>query len=276
MKIAYTYNLQLTDSEEDAAFDRPETVEAIAGALTALGHQVERVEVSGPASRLVARLEAMNPDLIFNTAVGRGGKSREAFYPGLFEQLGMPYTGSDAYTCTLTTDKRLTKMLVAASGVPTPRWVFVESVHNWTQPDLTYPVMIKPNYEGSSKGIDQQSIVEAPDQLLKRVTGLLIRYPAGVLIEEFIEGKDVIVPFLEKASRKTGGILAPGEYRLTLRWFRATDMSFMITTFSNCRMPSLSRCRRRFPPKPQNTSCVCPRPFARSWTFATWPGWITG
>ena len=213
MKIAYTYNLQFTNSEEDAAFDRPETVEAIAGALKALGHQVELVEVSGPASRLVARLEALNPDLIFNTAVGRGGKSREAFYPGLFEQLGMPYTGSDAYTCTLTTDKRLTKMLVAASGVPTPRWVFVESVHNWTQPDLIYPVIIKPNYEGSSIGIDQQSIVEAPDKLLKRVTGLLIRYPAGVLIEEFIEGKDVIVPFLEKASRKTGGILAPGEYR---------------------------------------------------------------
>ncbi|MCX5881786.1 MAG: D-alanine--D-alanine ligase, partial [Deltaproteobacteria bacterium] len=191
MKIAYTYNLQLTDREEDAAFDRPETVEAIAGALKTLGHQVERVEVSGPASRLVARLEALNPDLIFNTAVGRGGKSREAFYPGLFEQLGMPYTGSDAYVCTLTTDKRLTKMLVAASGVPTPRWVFVESVHNWTPPDLSYPVMIKPNYEGSSMGIDQQSIVEAPDQLLKRVTGLLIRYPAGVLIEEFVEGKDV-------------------------------------------------------------------------------------
>lgn len=90
MKLAYTYNLQLTDREEDAAFDRPETVEAIAGALKTLGHQVERVEVSGPASRLVARLEALNPDLIFNTAVGRGGKSREAFYPGLFEQLGMP------------------------------------------------------------------------------------------------------------------------------------------------------------------------------------------
>lgn len=97
-------------------------------------------------------------------------------------------------------------MLVAASGVPTPRWVFVESSHNWMQPELTYPVMIKPNYEGSSKGIDQHYIVETPDQLLKRVTGLLIRYPAGVLIEEFIEGKDMIVPFLEKASRKTGGI----------------------------------------------------------------------
>lgn len=213
MKIAYTYNLQLTDSEEDAAFDRAETVSAIAATLSSLGHAVELVEVSGPASRLVARLEALNPDLIFNTAVGRGGKSREAFYPGLFEQLGIPYTGSDAYVCTLTTDKRLTKMLVSSSGVPTPGWVFVDSIHNWIPPALRYPVIIKPNFEGSSKGIDQDSIVEEPGMLLKRVTGLLIRYPAGVLVEEFIEGKDIVVPFLEKASRKTSGILTPGEYR---------------------------------------------------------------
>ncbi len=212
MKIAYTYNLQITDSEEDAAFDRAETVAAIAAALSSLGHDVEQVEVSGPASRLVARLEALSPDLIFNTAVGRGGKSREAFYPGLFEQLGIPYTGSDAYVSTLTTDKRLTKMLVSSSGVPTPGWVFVDSIHNWIPPELRYPVIIKPNFESSSKGIDQDSIVEEPDMLLKKVTGLLIRYPSGVMVEEFIEGKDIVVPFLEKASRKTSGILASGEY----------------------------------------------------------------
>jgi D-alanine--D-alanine ligase len=212
MKIAYTYNLQSAKSDADMAFDRPETVDAIFKALTALGHQVDRIEVLGSVSRLTARLEALRPELIFNTAVGRGGKSREAFYPGLFEQLGIPCTGSSARACTLTTDKRLTKMLVAESGVPTPRWVFVESVHNWTHPTLNYPVIIKPNYESSSKGIDQQSVVETPELLLKAVTGLLTQYPAGVLIEEFIAGKDVVVPFLENASRKTGGVLAPGEY----------------------------------------------------------------
>ena len=213
MKIAYTYNLQLSDNEEDAAFDKPETVSVIAAALSSLGHRVECVEVSGPASRLVARLEALNPDLIFNTAAGRGGKCREAFYPALFEQLAIPYTGSDAYVCTVTTDKHLTKMLLASRGIPTPRWVFVDSVHNWTFPELTYPVIVKPNYEGSSKGIDQNSVVETPEQLLKQVTGLLIRYPAGVIVEEFIAGRDIIVPFLEKASSHTGGILTPGEYQ---------------------------------------------------------------
>ena len=212
MKIAYTYQLQLFDNEDYAAFDRPDTVHAIIDALTFLGHRIEPVEVSDTVSRVVGRLESFHPDLIFNTATGRGIKCREAFYPGLFEQLGIPHTGSGAYACTLTTDKRLTKMLLASCGVPTPWWMFVDNCDNWGRPDLTYPVIVKPNYEENSKGIDQNSIAENPDQLLGQVSELLIRYPAGVLIEEFIEGKDVVVPFLEKASRKTGGILMPGEY----------------------------------------------------------------
>ena len=65
--------------------------------------------MTGPASRLVARLEAFAPDLIFNAAEGRRGKMRRAFYPALFEELGIPYTGSDAYTLCVTLDKALTK-----------------------------------------------------------------------------------------------------------------------------------------------------------------------
>ena len=58
MKIAFTHNLKLTDAEEEAEFDTVETVNAIAGALTACGHEVEKIEVSGPASHLAARIEA--------------------------------------------------------------------------------------------------------------------------------------------------------------------------------------------------------------------------
>ncbi|MGZ6140930.1 MAG: D-alanine--D-alanine ligase family protein, partial [Myxococcaceae bacterium] len=80
MRIALTYNLRLSDSEEEAEFDTQQTVDALAGAIDRLGHRLERFEVSGPASRTVARLEAYSPDLIFNTAEGRRGRFREAFY----------------------------------------------------------------------------------------------------------------------------------------------------------------------------------------------------
>ena len=71
MRIALTHNLRLSDAEEEAEFDTEETVNALASAIERLGHRVEKMEVSGPASRTVARLEAFSPDLIFNTAEGR-------------------------------------------------------------------------------------------------------------------------------------------------------------------------------------------------------------
>jgi len=71
MRIAFTHNLRLTDSEEEAEFDTVETVDAIAEGLRAGGHDVEKVEVTGPASHLAARIESISPDLIFNTAEGR-------------------------------------------------------------------------------------------------------------------------------------------------------------------------------------------------------------
>src|SRR5207245_7398552 len=120
-KTTMSHNLRLIAIEENAEFDSAETVGAIADALTAAGHDVEKIEVSGPASHLAARIESYGPDLIFNTAEGRRGRAREAFYPALFEELGFPYTGSDAYVLTVTLDKGLTKLVLGSLGVDTPR-----------------------------------------------------------------------------------------------------------------------------------------------------------
>jgi D-alanine-D-alanine ligase len=213
MRIAFTHNLQTEHDEAQAEWDREETVDAIATALRSLGHEVARVNVAGgSASDLVRRLEDLKPDLVFNTAEGSHGRFREAFYPGLFEQLGIPFTGSDAWVCALTLDKQLTKMTVAHQGVSTPRWAFVEDMETWVEPELTFPVIVKPNYEGSSKGITMDSIVEHPHELRERVASILAKYPSGLLIEEFIVGRDIVVPFLERASPTTHGVLTPAAY----------------------------------------------------------------
>src|SRR5687768_1788364 len=160
MKVAFTHNLRLSDvreTEKEAEFDSAETVTAIAAALEAAGHEVEKVEVSGPASNLLERLEAIDPDLIFNTAEGSSGRMREALYPALFEELGIPYTGSDAYTNAVTLDKWLTKLILGRAGIDTPRAALV-TARNYEAvvergAGLAFPVIVKPNYEGSSKGI---------------------------------------------------------------------------------------------------------------------------
>jgi D-alanine-D-alanine ligase len=212
VRLALTHNLRLSDSEEEAEFDSQATVDALAGALERLGHRVEKVEVSGPASRTVARLEAFSPDLVFNTAEGRRGRFREAFFPALFDELGMPYTGSDAYALALTLDKQLTKLVLAQHGVTTPRWQFIEDAAQLQVNALRFPVMVKPNFEGSSKGITQDSVVEDPLRLHEVVRQALGRWPAGLLVEEFVIGRDVTVPFLEAAAPERGGVLQAVEY----------------------------------------------------------------
>lgn len=216
MRIAFTHNLQLSGSEDEAEFDRPETVTAIAQALRRLGHEVEPIDVDGPASRVVARLEALSPDLVFNTAEGRHGRFREAFFPALFDRLSIPFTGSDAYVCAITLDKQLTKMIVAAHGVPVPGSMLItnaEQLREVQKRKLRYPLIVKPNYEGSSMGITQDCVVTDAKALLVQVEAMLTRFRAGVIVEEYIDGDDLTVPFLEKASPKSKGVLEPAQYR---------------------------------------------------------------
>jgi D-alanine-D-alanine ligase len=211
MKVAFTHNLRLTDSEEEAEFDTAETVDAIAAAIEAAGHEVEKLEVSGPAANLLERLEALDPDIIFNTAEGRGGRMREAFYPALFEELGIPYTGSDAYTMGLTLDKWLTKLVVQRHGVDTPRAQLI-TPHNLDSVNergvgLAYPVIVKPNYEGSSKGIGDDSIVKDPKELCALLKRALRAYPDGVLVEEYVPGSDVAVGYIDGVGHDDGLLL---------------------------------------------------------------------
>src|SRR5882672_7038678 len=215
MRIAFSHNLRLTDSEEEAEFDSAETVQAIAEGLRAGGHEVEAIEVTGPASHLAARLESFGPDLIFNNAEGRRGRTREAFYPALFEELGFPYTGSDAYVLTVTLDKWLTKLVLGQRGIDTPRGRLVtpDEYKRLKDPGtlgLALPVIVKPNYEGSSKGIGDEAVVRDPKTLAEALPRALRAYPNGVLVEEFIAGTDVTVPFLE--GRGDEGVLLPVDY----------------------------------------------------------------
>jgi D-alanine-D-alanine ligase len=199
MRIALTHNLRVSDSEEEAEFDSPETIASIARALSSAGHRVEPIDVTGPASLLVTRLEAFAPDIVFNLAEGHRGKTRRAFYPALFEELGIPSTGSDAYTLCVTLDKALTKKQLAGWGVPSPRGRFVTRamLGRGGLDDLPFPVIVKPNFEGSSKGITEDNVVDDPVALSRVLGERLATYPDGALVECYVPGIDVRVVCIE-------------------------------------------------------------------------------
>ena len=228
MRIAFTHNMKCSEEEDQAEFDTPETIQTLTLALESLGHKTHPLEVSGPVSKVVAQLEALEPDLIFNTAEGKLGRYREAFYPGVFEQLGMPFTGSDAYVCTLSLDKNLTKQSLEGHDVLLPKSILVRSLQDFNPKGLRFPLMLKPNFEGSSKGITQDSVVANSQEAEALLKTLLPRFKDGILVEEYIEGRDITVPILESLQNEFGGVLEPAEYVFDLSPAQKAKRKFQI------------------------------------------------
>jgi D-alanine-D-alanine ligase len=190
-------------------FDSPATVEAVAAVLRDLGHTVEKL---GDGRELLQRLLDRPPDFVFNFAEGQGvGRSREARVPAVLEMLGIPYTGSDPLTLAVTLDKDSAKRLVASAGVTVPRGVVVppgedpRQVLNYV--DLSFPVIVKPAWEGSSKGIRGKCVVDDPAELSGAVEGLCRGYRQPVLIEEYIQGDELTVGVLGNDPPQVLGIM---------------------------------------------------------------------
>ena len=97
--------------------------------------------------------------------------------------------------------------------MPTPLAQLVERVADLDFDSVVFPAIVKPNFEGSSKGIGHDSLVRSRAQLEAKVATMLARYPEGVLVERFVTGRDLTVPWFAGVSPETGGVLPVAEYR---------------------------------------------------------------
>lgn len=99
-------------------------------------------------------------DRVFNIMHGRGGE--DGVLQGALELLAMPYTGSGVLASALAMDKLRTKLLWAGMGLPTPKYVVMQSSDDCQRVlnELTLPVMIKPALEGSSIGMSKVNKAE--------------------------------------------------------------------------------------------------------------------
>jgi D-alanine-D-alanine ligase len=218
VKIGLTFNLKSSggssaaaDLPEDAEeeFDSPVTIEALTAAFEDLGHEVRQLGDGLPLLRQL--VDGYRPDLVFNFAEGSGsGRSREARVPAVLEMLGIPYTGSDPLTLATTLDKSCAKQLVRAAGVATPDWLLVDNDFDECRDRLRtfpLPVIVKPAFEGSSKGIRDTSFIDDSEKLLENVEQLVATYRQPVLVEEFIDGDELTVGIVGHKPREVLGIL---------------------------------------------------------------------
>ncbi|MBI1953598.1 MAG: ATP-grasp domain-containing protein [Candidatus Omnitrophica bacterium] len=173
--------------------DSAKTVEAIAQALKSAGHKVLPVEAD---ARLPKWLGENPVDGVFNIAEGFEGGSREARVPALLELMGIPYTGSGVLTLALAMDKYRSKQIFKAQGIPTPHFQLFEHPGESLDKRLHFPLMVKPNGEGSAKGIWASSVVWNEEALAHQVARVQRAYRQEVLVEEFIEGTELTVGIL--------------------------------------------------------------------------------
>ena len=200
LRVGITYNLRkdFSASEQEPIdaleeFDSEETIDAIGGVLEEEGCEVIKL---GGDIRLLDRLRQSPPDIVFNIAEGLRGRNREAHIPALLEFLGIPYTGSDPLTLSLTLDKAMAKRIVASECIPTPSFKKVERGDDLKGLHLRYPLFVKLCYEGSSKGIRLDSRVLDPSLLEEKVNWLLGNYGPPLLVEEFVRGPEFTVGIL--------------------------------------------------------------------------------
>jgi len=196
LRIALLYNLASNapalpgDAPPDALdeLDSQKNVEAYAAALRAAGHTVFPME--GDAA-LPSRLKRLRIDVAFNTCEGYRGDSREAQVPALLEMLGVPYTAACVLGLALTLDKAMTKRVLAYHGLPTPRFQEFFTPDDPLDPTLRFPLFLKPNREGTGKGITEKSIVNDEAELRDYVAYLIKHYQQSVLVEQYVDGRDL-------------------------------------------------------------------------------------
>ncbi len=200
------------------------TGRGIAQALRNLGHEVLAVDAANgrllpageeetaalpaaavsrlPASSTsaIAQAEAINQAEVVLIAL-HGGAGEDGTIQALLELAGKPYTGSGVLASALAMNKAVAKRLFVAEGIPTPKWRLVRRGEPVGDVDTEalggYPLVVKPNAEGSTVGL---TIVTRPADLPEALE-LAGRYGAEVLIEQFIPGRELTVAVLGDRAR---------------------------------------------------------------------------
>lgn len=185
-------NTQQKIDDKFAEWDTWETINAVKDALSEY-HSVALIEAD---ENVFQALKDVSPDIVFNIAEGMNGVSREAQVPAILEMLNIPYTGSDPLTLSLCLDKSRTKEILSYNKIATPSFYTIYHLDEVQNISLKFPLIIKPNAEGSSKGISSSSFVINETELFNEVERILFEYEQSVLVEEFLPGREFTVAII--------------------------------------------------------------------------------
>src|SRR6187399_3560675 len=204
LKIVVLYDRVLVDDADEQApstdkapvtrtLDKKEVEDEVLEALAKLGHEPVKHELDGTPKSLLA-LARLDCDLVFNLTESFADDDTADFkIAGFLELLRKKYTGTGAHGLMLAQDKAVAKKIFAFHGIHTPTFAKCYRGRLDFSHDLQFPVIVKPAREDGSIGIEFSAVVNSIRELMERMDWLHAHFDSPVLIEEYIEGREMYV-----------------------------------------------------------------------------------
>ena len=181
------------------------------GRLTAADEQrvfAARIDRAPPDQHAVTSLPTLvsAPDLADVDVVFlamHGGTGEDGTVQALLDLAGIPYTGSGKLGSAIGWDKDIAKRLFLAAGVPTPDWVMAPVPNDVAASRLGFPLIVKPNGQGSTVGL---TLVQKPAEIDAAVA-LAGKFDREVMLERYIAGRELTVGILDDEPLAVGEII---------------------------------------------------------------------
>ena len=161
---------------------------------TAIKNTGRKYTVYNSPEEFIENIKNHKKDIVFS-AIWSGilSRNRKSLLPAICEAYGIEYVGADTYVQTISQDKNLSKLFCNEYDIEIPKGYTFDNLKNISKiKNLQFPVIIKPNCEGSSIGISDDNIADNYDDALSKVATLLGKF-SPVLVEEYIDGQEVSI-----------------------------------------------------------------------------------
>jgi len=189
-----------TDVSPDASEDEQDTLrqaQAIAQAMVSLGDEPVMLPFAMDLNLTIAKLRALQPDVVFNLVETLGGKGSMIYFAtALLDFLQLPYTGCRTDAMFLTSNKPLTKKFLHAEGILTPAWITSDGIATGSAPSDTY--LMKASWEDASVGLDDDAIVLTtnPEIIVTALQNRQAKLGCECFAEAYIEGREFNIALL--------------------------------------------------------------------------------
>ena len=176
--------------------------QAIIKALNHNGYDVTSIILDAKLEKLVKEL--LSVDLVFLGLHGNIGEN--GTIQGFLDALGIIYTGSGPLSSAICMDKNISKIIAKNNGIMTPKWKLCDTVIDDAK--MNYPVIVKPNCQGSTVGLG----IAHNESELKPALEYAFNYDNSVLVEEYIQGRELTVMLIDGKAQPVCEIIPSHEF----------------------------------------------------------------